>query len=152
MGLKHIAVITVRSNGKIVFVKFFRSEKISAHRLRHLEKIFEKQKQSGKEVKGKRSNKRLWEHIGEMNDAHAHLVSTRIIEIAKEYGVDVIIIEYLRKFRNRRGEKRSKRGSATALSTRKFNRKFTYWLKGKLEFNLRYKGLEYSPREIKSIP
>jgi len=68
-----------------------------------------------------------------MNDAHAHLVSREIIEIALEYGVDVIIIEYLRKFRNKKGEKRSK----------KFNRKFTYWLKGKLEFNLRYKALEH---------
>ncbi|MBI4847907.1 MAG: hypothetical protein HY808_04920, partial [Nitrospirae bacterium] len=78
MGLKHIAVITVRSGGKIVFVKFFRCEKIEAHRLRHLQKIFKKQKKSGKAIKGQRSNKRLWEHIGEMNDAHAHLVSTRI--------------------------------------------------------------------------
>jgi len=133
MGLKHIAVITVRSGGKIVFVKFFRSEAIEAHRLRHLTKIFNKQKKSGKAVKGERSNRRLWKHIREMNDAHTHFVSTRIIEIAQRFGVDVIIIEYLRKFRNKRGEKRSK----------KFNRKFTYWLKGKLEFNLRYKGLEH---------
>jgi IS605 OrfB family transposase len=133
MGLKHIAVITVRKGGKIVFVNFFRSEQIEAHRLRHLQKIFKKQKKSGKAVKGERSDKQLWKHISEMNDAYAHLVSTRIIEIAKEYSVDVIIIEYLRKFRNQRREKRSK----------KFNRKFTYWLKGKLEFNLRYKALEH---------
>jgi IS605 OrfB family transposase len=133
MGLKHIAVITVRENGKIVNVLFFRAEKIEAHRLHHLQKIFNKQHKSGKGVKGQRSNKRLWEHIGEMNDAHAHLVSMEIIEIAKKYGVDVIIIEKLRKFRLKKGEGRSK----------KFNRKFTYWLKGKLEFNLRYKALEH---------
>ena len=133
MGLKHLAVITVRKKGKIVNVLFFRSEKIEVHRLRHLQKIFNKQKKSGKAVKGQRSNKQLWKHISEMNDAHAHLVSTRIIEIARRFGVDVIIIEYLREFRNKRGEKRSK----------KFNRKFTYWLKGKLEFNLRYKALEH---------
>jgi IS605 OrfB family transposase len=133
MGLKHIAVVTVRKNGKIVFVKFFRCEKIEAHRLRHLVKIFLKQKKSGKAVKGERSNRRLWKHIGSMNDAYAHLVSREIIEIAKEYSVSVIIIEHLRKFRNRKGEKKSK----------KFNRKFTYWLKGKLEFNLRYKALEH---------
>jgi len=30
-GLKHLAVITVRKNGKIVFVKFFRYEKIETH-------------------------------------------------------------------------------------------------------------------------
>ena len=69
-----------------------------------------------------------------MNDSYAHKISNEIIEIAVKYGVDVIVIEHLRKFRNRKGEKRSK----------KFNRKFTYWLKGKLEFNLRYKGLEHS--------
>jgi IS605 OrfB family transposase len=123
----------VRKNGDIVNVLFFRVDSIEAHRLRHLQKIFNKQKKSGKAVKGQRSNKQLWKHIGEMNDAHAHLVSTQIIEIAQSFGVDVIIIEYLRKFRNKRGEKHSK----------KFNRKFTYWLKGKLEFNLRYKALEH---------
>jgi IS605 OrfB family transposase len=143
MGLKHIAVITVRKAGKIVFVKFFRSSAIESHRLRHLLSIFNKQKKSGKAVKGERSNKQLWHHIGYMNLAHAHLVSLRIIEIAQRFSVDVIIIEHLRKFRsgesgcttafNRKGEKRSK----------KFNRKFTYWLKGKLEFNLRYKALEH---------
>jgi len=133
MGLKHLAVITVRKNGKIVFVKFFRSKHLEAHRLRHLIKIFNKQKKSGKAVKSERSNRQLWKHIREMNLALAHFVSTRIIEIAQRFGVDVIIIEYLRKFRNKRGEKRSK----------KFNRKFTYWLKGKLEFNLRYKALEH---------
>ena len=62
MGIKHLAVITVRKNGKIVFVKFFRCEKIEAHRLRHLQKIFNKQKKSGKAVKGQRSNKQLWKH------------------------------------------------------------------------------------------
>jgi IS605 OrfB family transposase len=133
MGIKHLAVITVRKGGKIVNVLFFRCEQIEAHRLRHLKKIFSKQKKSGKAVKGERSNKQLWKHIGQMNDAHAHLVSIKIVEIAKEYGVDVIIIEHLRKFRLRKGEKKSK----------KFNRKFTYWLKGKLEFNLRYKALEH---------
>ena len=133
MGLKHLTVITVRKNGKIVFVKFFRADSIETHRLRHLQKIFAKQKKSGKAVSGEKSNKRLWEHIKEMNDAHAHLVSIEIIEIALKYCVDVIIIEHLRKFRNKRGKSLSK----------KFNRKFTYWLKGKLEFNLRYKGLEH---------
>jgi IS605 OrfB family transposase len=133
MGLKHIAVTTVRENGKIVFVKFFRAEKIEALRLRHLQKIFAKQKKSGKGVKGERSNKQLWKHIGEVNDFFAHKVSREIIEIAKNFSVSVIIIEYLRKFRNNKGESRSK----------KFNRKFTYWLKGKLEFNLRYKALEH---------
>jgi len=133
MGLKHLAVITVRSNGKIVFVKFFRSEQIETHRLRHLQKIFSKQKKSGKAVLGERSNRQLWKHIGEMNDALAHKSSREIVDIAVKYGVDVIIIEYLRNFRNRKREKR----------WRKFNRKFTYWLKGKLEFNLRYKALEH---------
>ena len=133
MGIKHLAVITVRKGGKIVFVKFFRCEQIEAHRLRHLQKIFLKQKKSGRAVKGQRSNKQLWKHISEMNDAYAHKISREIVDIAAKYGVDVIIIEYLRKFRNRKREKRSK----------KFNRKFTYWLKGKLEFNLRYKALEH---------
>ena len=143
MGLKHIAVITVRKGGKIVFVKFFRSEKMEAHRLRHLQKIFNKQKKSGRAVKKEKSNRHLWEHIKVMNDSYAHLISKEIIEIAKEYNVDVIIIEYLRKFRNKKGESQRAMRSTTPSTSRKFNRKFTYWLKGKLEFNLRYKALEH---------
>ena len=132
--ITRITITNYTKNGKIVNVLFFRADSIEAHRLRHLQKIFNKQKKSGKGVKGERSNKQLWKQIGEMNDAYAHKISREIVDIAVKYGVDVIIIEYLRKFRNRKGEKRSK----------KFNRKFTCWLKGKLEFNLRYKALEHS--------
>jgi hypothetical protein len=40
LGLRHLAVVTVRKNREIVFVKFFRGEQVEAHRFRHLQKVF----------------------------------------------------------------------------------------------------------------
>ncbi|MBM4402667.1 MAG: transposase [Candidatus Cloacimonetes bacterium] len=130
LGLRHLAVVTVRQNGKIVFVKFFRGEKCSAHRFSHLQKVFKKQHQSGKPVIGERSNKAIWRHIRSTNTDVAHNITREIVEIAQKYDVKVILLEHLSRFQPKKGEKRSK----------KLNRKLTYWLKGKIEEQLRYKS------------
>jgi len=133
LGLRHLAVVTVRKNGEIAFVKFFRGEEVEAHRLQHLQKVFRKQQQSGKPVRGERSNKGMWRHIKAANLDVAHRLTREMVEIALHYDVKVIVIEYLRRFHPRRGEKRK----------RKLNRKLTYWLKGKIEEQLRYKAFEH---------
>ena len=130
LGLRHLAVVTVRQGGKIRKVKFFRGEKVEAHRLQHLIKVFKKQQKSGKPVRGERSNQQLWRHLRETNTDVAHHITREIVSIALRYHVKVIVIEYLRRFRPLRGEKKS----------RKLNRKLTYWLKGKIEEQLRYKA------------
>ena len=133
LGLRHLAVVTVRQQGKMVFVKFFRGEEVEAHRLRHLIKVFKKQQHSGKPVRGERSNKQLWRHIRETNQAIAHHITREIVSIARRYDVPVLLIESLHTFQPRHGEKRS----------RKLNRKLTSWLKGKIEEQLRYKAFEH---------
>jgi IS605 OrfB family transposase len=130
LGLRHLAVVTVRSGGKIVFIKFFRGEEVEAHRLQHLQKVFRKQQASGKTVRGERSNSSLWRHIKATNFSIAHNLTKEIVEIAKKFDVKVIVIEHLHKFHPKRREKRS----------RKLNRKLTYWLKGQIEEQLRYKA------------
>jgi IS605 OrfB family transposase len=143
LGLRHLAVVTVRKNlvicgdkpacREIVFVKFFRGEEVEAHRLQHLQKVFQKQRLSLKPVRGERSNKELWRHIRDTNTDIAHNITREIVEIASKYDVKIIVIEHLHKFQPKRREKRS----------RKLNRKLTYWLKGKIEEQLRYKALEH---------
>jgi IS605 OrfB family transposase len=131
LGLRHLAVVTVRKNGKIVFSKFFRGEKVEGHRLQHLCKVFRKQKKSGKPVRGERSNQNLWRHIKFTNTDITHKITREIVEIAKKFDVKVIILEHLQKFQpSGLGEKRS----------RKLNRKLTFWLKGLIEKQLRYKA------------
>jgi len=130
LGLRHLAVVTVRQAGKIVFVKFFRGSFVEAHRLKHLQKVFRSQQASGKPIRGERSNKELWRHIKATNLSVAHNLTREILEIALQFEVKVIVIEYLHKFQPKRREKRS----------RKLNRKLTYWLKGQIETQLRYKA------------
>jgi len=130
LGLRHLAVVTVRQNGKIVFVKFFRGEEVEAHRLQHLQKVFRKQQNSGKPVRGEKSNKEIWRHIRDTNTDVAHNITREIVYIALWYDVKVIVLEHLNKFQPKKSEKRSK----------KLNRKLTYWLKGKIEEQLRYKA------------
>lgn len=134
LGLRHLAVVTVRFNGEIVFVKFLRGKQVDAHRLQHLQKVFRKQLRSGKPVKGERSNKQLWRHIKDTNTDIAHTITKEIVSIAKKYDVKVIVIEHLHRFQTKRSEKRSK----------KLNRKLTYWLKGQIEAQLRYKAFAES--------
>jgi len=133
LGLRHLAVVTVRKEGKIIFVKFFKGSEVEAHRLQHLIKVFRKQQRSGKAVSGERSNQALWRHIHSTNTDIAHNMTREIVSIALCYDVQVIIIEHLKKFQPRKDKKRS----------RKLNRKLTYWLKGKIEEQLRYKAFEH---------
>jgi IS605 OrfB family transposase len=133
LGLRHLAVVTVRKNGEIVKTSFFRGENVSAHRLQHLYKVFRKQKRSGKPIHGEKSNQELWRHIKATNTDVAHNITQKIVKVAQQFEVKVIVIEHLHKFQPFRGEKRSK----------KLNRKLTYWLKGKIEEQLRYKAFEH---------
>jgi IS605 OrfB family transposase len=130
LGLRHLAVVTVRKGGKIVAVSFFRGEEVEAHKLQHLQKVFRKQQKSGKPVRGERSNKELWRHIKAANLSVAHNLTREIVLLAQKNEVKVIVIEHLHKFQPCRGLHR----------TKKLNRKLTYWLKGQIEEQLRYKA------------
>jgi transposase len=150
LGLRHLAVVTVRKNGEIVFVKFFRGDFVEAHRLQHLQKVFRRQQSSGKPVRGERSNKELWRHIKAANLDVTHNLTREIVEIAKKLDVKVIVIEHLHKFQPRKWEKRCRRSPTrrpggrrvNASHAKKLNRRLTYWLKGQIEEQLRYKAFQ----------
>jgi len=90
--------------------------------------------QSGKPIKGERSDRLLWDHVRRMNEHYAHMVSRRIVEVCEWArrvcpGSDVVVLfERLRKIRPQ-GSK-----------SRRLNRKQANQLRGKIIERTRYKA------------
>ena len=74
---------------------------------------------------------RLFDYIRDVDGDVAHRVSRRIVEFAQEHGATIIVFEHLGHFRPRKG-RYSARG----------NEKRSYWLRGRIFQNTRYKAWE----------
>lgn len=129
LGLNHLAVVTIMEGEKLIKTEFVSGAKINDSRYSALKKITKKQRQSGKLVKGEKSNKNLWKYISNLNNDTAHQVSARIVNLAKEYGCQIIIFEHLKNF--------SKNGKTKAA---RLNLKLNYWLHGKIVKFTNYKA------------
>ncbi|MCL6563954.1 MAG: transposase [Firmicutes bacterium] len=94
----------------------------NAKREKALQKVARKQRQAGKPVKGEHSNRFLWEYIRNLDNTTAWQVASAIVAWAVATGISVLVFEYLRSYRPKRG-----------LSwSRRTNRKRTYWLRGQV--------------------
>src|SRR5258708_6341590 len=121
LNVKQLAVITVRQQGKIIETVFTSDQGLDAHRYRHMKRIAKKQWQSGKAVKGERSNQQIWSHVKRMNDSVAHQVARQIVSICQKYPGCVLIFERLRKMK-----------PGAMSKSRRLNRKQANQLKGKI--------------------
>jgi IS605 OrfB family transposase len=121
LNVKQLAVITVRQHGKIIQTRFVSDRGLDAHRYRHLKRVAKKQWQSGKPVKGERSNQQLWRHIRRQNTDVAHKTARAIVEVCEQHPGCVLLFERLRVIKPR-GESKSRR----------LNRKQANQLKGKI--------------------
>ncbi len=121
LNVKQLAVITVRQHGKIIHTRFVSDQGLDAHRYRHLKEVAKKQWQSGKPVKGERSNQQLWAHIRRQNTASAHKTARAIVEVCEQYPGCVLLFERLRTIKAKGGSK-----------SRRLNRKQANQLKGKI--------------------
>ena len=121
LNVKNLAVVTVRSHGKILESVFLTDHGLDQHRYRHLKRIARKQWQSGKAAKGEHSNHQLWQHVRRMNEGAAHQVAARIVAICARYPGCVLLFERLRKI---------KQGSAS--KSRRLNRRQSNQLRGKI--------------------
>jgi IS605 OrfB family transposase len=121
LNVKQLAVITVRQHGQIVATHFVSDQGLDQHRYRHLKRITKKQWQSGRPVKGERSNQQLWRHIRCQNTDSAHKTARAIVEVCEQYPGCVLLFERLRAIKPK-GESRSRR----------LNRKQANQLKGKI--------------------
>jgi len=95
LNIKHLAVITVRQHGTIIETVFASDQGLDQHRYRHMKRIAKKQWQSGKAVKGERSNQQIWSHVKRMNDTVAHQVAAKIVSICEQYPGCVLLVSAL---------------------------------------------------------
>jgi transposase len=121
LNVRQLAVITVRQHGKIVETIFVRDKGLDQHRYRHLKRVGRKQWQSGRPVKGERSNVQLWQHIRRMNTDAAHKSSRAIADACRKYPGCVLLFERLRTIKATGGNQ-----------TRRLNRKQANQLRGKI--------------------
>jgi transposase len=121
LNVRQLAVITVRQHGKIVETIFVRDKGLDQHRYRHLKRVGRKQWQSGRPVKGERSNVQLWQHIRRMNTDAAHKSSRAIADACQKYPGCVLLFERLRTIKATGGNQ-----------TRRLNRKQANQLRGKI--------------------
>jgi len=121
LNVKQLAVITVRQHGKIIQTRFVSDQGLDQHRYRHLRRVAKKQWQSGKPVKGERSNRQLWAHVRRQNLDTAHQTARAIVEVCEQYPGCVLLFERLRTIKPKGGSK-----------SRRLNRKQANQLKGKI--------------------
>ena len=96
LNVKHLAVITVRQRQSILETVFVRDHGLDQARYHHLKRIAKKQWQSGKPVKGERSNQQLWRHIRRQNTDAAHKAAHAIVRVCAKYPGCVLLFERLR--------------------------------------------------------
>jgi len=130
LNVKNLAVITVRWQGKIIETVFVTDNGLDQHRYQHMRVVSRHQWQSGKPVKGERSDVDLWAHIQRTNDDFAHKVSRAIVDICEQYPGCVLIFERLRKITPKKGQSKSRR----------MNRKKANQLRGKIFEYSKYKA------------
>ncbi len=121
LNVKQLAVITVRQHGVIKETRFVSDQGLDQHRYRHLGRVAKKQWQSGRAVKGERSNQQLWAHMRRQNADCAHQTARAIVEVCETYPGCVLVFERLRKIKALGGSK-----------SRRLNRKQANQLKGKI--------------------
>jgi putative transposase len=121
LNVKQLAVITVRSHGKIIETVFVPDRGLDQHRYRHLKRVSRKQWLSGKPVKGEHSSRQLWRHIRRMNTDAAHKTARAISRVCANYPGCVLLFERLRKIK-----------AGEASKSRRLNRKQANQLRGQI--------------------
>jgi IS605 OrfB family transposase len=121
LNVKQLAVITVRQHGQIKETRFVSDQGLDQHRYHHIKRVAKKQWQSGKAVKGERSNQQLWGHLRRQNRDCAHKTAQAIVEVCQQYAGCVLVFERLRMIKPKGGSK-----------SRRLNRKQANQLKGQI--------------------
>jgi putative transposase len=131
LNVKFLAVITVRQHGIIRETHFVSDQGLDQHRYHHLKRVAKKQWQTGRAVKGERSNQHLWAHLRRQNLDAAHQTARAIVEICAKYPGCVLLFERLRKIKAKGGS-----------TSRRRNRKQANQLRGKINQLAREKAYQ----------
>jgi transposase len=141
LNVKHLAVITVRLRETILETVFVRDHGLDQARYRHLKRIAKKQWQSGKAVKGERSNQQLWRHLRRQNTDAAHKTARAIVRVCAKYPGCVLLFERLRKIKPKGGSK-----------SHRLNRKQANHLRGQINQLAREKAFAQSVVTVEVNP
>ncbi len=96
---------------------------------RQLGRIARNRSKTGIIAEGEQDNAALWAKIRALDEDSAHQVSHRIVQFAQEHQARVLVFEHLGHFKAQKG-KYSRRG----------NEKRSYWLRGKIFKDSKYKA------------
>jgi putative transposase len=141
LNVRNLAVITVRQAGIIRESIFVTDHGLDQQRYRHLKHIAKKQWQSGKAVKGERSNWQLWRHIRRQNMDAAHKTARAIAQVCAKYPGCVLVFERLRKIAHKGGSK-----------SHRLNRKQANHLRGQINHLAREKAFAASVVTVEVNP
>lgn len=131
LGMNRHAAITIQdTKGRVYATKFISGAQDNHLRKRYLEKIVQLQKKTMIIPEGERFAKDLWDKVSNFNNNIAHKVSRQIVDFALVHGAKIIVFEYLDNLRPEKGTK-----------SHWLNRRFGYWVKGRVFRHTQYKGL-----------
>lgn len=141
LNVKNLAVITVMKAGRIIETVFVKDNGLDQHRYSHLKLIYNHQYQSGKPVKGERSDRKLWAHIKRTNRDFAHKASRKIAEVCAKYPGCVLVFERL-----------GRSGHSTGGKVKRINRKQANQLRGMIRELSKYKVLQLGSVAVETDP
>ncbi len=128
---KHLAVCTIQTvEGTVVATRFIGGGKqLHGFRKRQLGRVARNRSKTGVIAPDEHDNADLWAKVRALDEDSAHQVSHRIVEFAKQNQASIIVFEHLGHFKPQKG-KYSRRG----------NEKRSYWLRGKIFKDSKYKA------------
>ncbi len=126
----HLAVCTIQTvEGTVVATRFIQGGKqLHGLRKRQLGRVARNRSKTGIIAESEQDNAALWSKIRALDEDSAHRVSHRIVEFAKQHQASILVFEHLGHFKPQKG-KYSRRG----------NEKRSYWLRGKIFKDTKYK-------------
>ncbi len=120
--------------GSILATTFIHGgQRVNGIRSKLLGRIARNRHKTGTIAENEQDHVHLWKKIRHVDEQVAHLVSSRIVQFAKQYAAPVLVFEHLGNLKPTKG-KYSKRG----------NNKRAYWMKGRIFRYAKYKAYNAS--------
>ncbi|WP_053958338.1 zinc ribbon domain-containing protein [Sulfobacillus thermosulfidooxidans] len=123
LGVNRLAVMGAFRLDQLLATQFIHGSALNHKRHLLLNAISKKRAQSGRLPKNVHDNVHLWQKVRHLDENAARQVARRIVDFACQHGAQVIVFEYLRKYRAPQ-EKMSRSGRK--------NHKRAYWLRGQI--------------------
>ncbi|HTK09473.1 MAG TPA: transposase [Ktedonobacteraceae bacterium] len=127
----HLAVCTIQdAKGSILATTFISGGKrVNGFRKTQLGRIARNRRKTGILAEGQQDNAALWAKIRQVDEQVSHLVSTRIVQFARQHRASILVFEHLGNLKPQKGK-----------YGRRSNAKRAYWMKGRIFNYAKYKA------------